>query len=414
MRIIRSKFPQKTRDKVGEMRQRNNNWAVEELIHAFDEVIDRLEIMEDTDPIPFSSSQSTTINNVWEDPQSPRNPRVERYSKGRETSPYTGSRSGSRRSEMSYPRASKPRELLRCSFCVRTGHNAYECNEVTSPYARRKMAAELHLCWKCLKTGQRSSQCNAQPCHKCGKAHNSALCYIRSRSRSTSRSISPRQRYPSRSSTDSNCSNLNLKRKAGSTSRSPSPIHTARSTRRNNKQSRRRSPHSRVGFKNPPTSRTYSTPSHGTEHVTAYELTREVEYVENGLEAQQDDLDSDSDLFLVNTVQTIKTPSTLNYTPQASTCKVTSLRNPPRLMIIKAQTYNFNSKSNQLLTVLLDNGSQHSYLKRDTATVLGLQLQYPQEITTVSFGGHSQTETSHRVKIVLQNAFIGNPTTLYL
>ncbi|XGW03307.1 hypothetical protein V3C99_014921 [Haemonchus contortus] len=110
---------------------------------------------------------------------------------------------------------------------------------------------------------------------------------------------------------------------------------------------------------------------------------------ENGLEAQQDDLDSDSDLFLVNAVQTIRTPSTLNYTPQASTCKITSLRNPPRLMIIKAQTYNFISKSNQLLTVLLNNGSQHSYMKRDTATVLGLQLQYPQEITTVSFGGHS-------------------------
>ncbi|XGW29271.1 hypothetical protein V3C99_008802 [Haemonchus contortus] len=80
--------------------------------------------MEDTDPIPFSSSQSTTINNVRADPQNSRNPRVERYSNGRETSPYLGSRSGGRRSEMSYSRASKLRELLRCSLCVRTGHNA--------------------------------------------------------------------------------------------------------------------------------------------------------------------------------------------------------------------------------------------------------------------------------------------------
>ncbi|KAK6016912.1 zinc knuckle [Ostertagia ostertagi] len=403
MRIIRSKFPQKTREKVGEMRQKNDEWTAEELILAFDQVIDRLEIMEDNDPL-LSASQSSTINNVWAGSHSSKNAKIREHTKGRRVSPY--------RPLHSTGSSHKSRELSRCAFCVRTGHSAYDCNEVLSPYARRKMTAELNLCWKCLKSGHRSSQCNAQPCLKCGRAHNSALCYVNSRSRSSSRSNSPRQRQPyRRSSTDSYSSSSGFRNRSRTVSRSPSPNYREKAFQRNNKTNRKGSPHPKVGFKNLPTSHIYSTPSY-----TTHEDTQEVEYTANHSDLQEDD-HSEDDLFLVNAVQTMKASSHMSSDhniPQLAACKVASLANPPRLMIIKASTRNYNNDSDQLVTVLLDSGSQHSYIKRNVAQDLGLQFTCPQEITTMTFGGHAQTETSYRVNVVLQNIRNGNSTPLHL
>ncbi|KAK6021109.1 zinc knuckle, partial [Ostertagia ostertagi] len=403
MRIIRSKFPQKTREKVGEMRQKNDEWTAEELILAFDQVIDRLEIMEDNDPL-LSASQSSTINNVWAGSHSSKNAKIREHTKGRRVSPY--------RPLHSTGSSHKSRELSRCAFCVRTGHSAYDCNEVLSPYARRKMTAELNLCWKCLKSGHRSSQCNAQPCLKCGRAHNSALCYVNSRSRSSSRSNSPRQRQPyRRSSTDSYSSSSGFRNRSRTVSRSPSPNYREKAFQRNNKTNRKGSPHPKVGFKNLPTSHIYSTPSY-----TTHEDTQEVEYTANHSDVQEDD-HSEDDLFLVNAVQTMKASSHMSSDhniPQLAACKVASLANPPRLMIIKASTRNYNNDSDQLVTVLLDSGSQHSYIKRNVAQDLGLQFTCPQEITTMTFGGHAQTETSYRVNVVLQNIRNGNSTPLHL
>ncbi|KAK6059504.1 hypothetical protein COOONC_02867 [Cooperia oncophora] len=59
MRLIRAKFPQSTRQKG-----RDDHWTVEELLAAFDQVIDRLEVMEDTDPTSeITSYTSTTYYN---------------------------------------------------------------------------------------------------------------------------------------------------------------------------------------------------------------------------------------------------------------------------------------------------------------------------------------------------------------
>lgn len=49
MRLIGSKFPRHTREKIGELRKRDDHWTVEELLFALDKVIDPFEIMEDTD-----------------------------------------------------------------------------------------------------------------------------------------------------------------------------------------------------------------------------------------------------------------------------------------------------------------------------------------------------------------------------
>ncbi|VDP49057.1 unnamed protein product [Heligmosomoides polygyrus] len=54
MSTIRTKFPNNTRDKVGEMRSTGDNWDVNTLLSALDKVIDRLEVMEDNDPERFT------------------------------------------------------------------------------------------------------------------------------------------------------------------------------------------------------------------------------------------------------------------------------------------------------------------------------------------------------------------------
>ncbi|VDO87407.1 unnamed protein product [Heligmosomoides polygyrus] len=83
-------------------------------------------------------------------------------------------------------------------------------------------------------------------------------------------------------------------------------------------------------------------------------------------------------------------------------------------MIVEAQTYNFNTKADELLTIFLDSGSQHSFIRKDTAKSLGLILRHPQEITAITFGGHQHTETSYEVKIRLQNPVTGTPVKLKL
>ncbi|KAK5978128.1 hypothetical protein GCK32_022122 [Trichostrongylus colubriformis] len=69
MKTIRSKFPQKTREKVGELRRRNDNWNTEDLLSALDRVIDQFELMEDTDPTSINASRKDLwINKYdWDD-----------------------------------------------------------------------------------------------------------------------------------------------------------------------------------------------------------------------------------------------------------------------------------------------------------------------------------------------------------
>ncbi|VDO47583.1 unnamed protein product, partial [Heligmosomoides polygyrus] len=83
-------------------------------------------------------------------------------------------------------------------------------------------------------------------------------------------------------------------------------------------------------------------------------------------------------------------------------------------MIVEAQTYNFNTKADELLTIFLDSGSQHSFIRKETAKSLGLKLRHPQDVTAITFGGHQHTETSYEVRITLQNPVTGTPVKLKL
>ncbi|KAK6031906.1 hypothetical protein OSTOST_01929 [Ostertagia ostertagi] len=86
---------------------------------------------------------------------------------------------------------------------------------------------------------------------------------------------------------------------------------------------------------------------------------------------------------------------------------------PPQLMVVQALTVNKNTKSKQAITVLLDSGSQHSYIRRETAANLGLKLENPQNITALTFGGHPHTQKSYRAKIILHNKKSGQRNSTY-
>ncbi|KAK5986002.1 hypothetical protein GCK32_005614 [Trichostrongylus colubriformis] len=64
MKTIRPEFPQKTREKVGELRRRNDNWNTEDLLSALDRVIDQFELMEDTDPTAINASRKAGSRNT--------------------------------------------------------------------------------------------------------------------------------------------------------------------------------------------------------------------------------------------------------------------------------------------------------------------------------------------------------------
>ncbi|RCN27800.1 hypothetical protein ANCCAN_26463, partial [Ancylostoma caninum] len=73
----------------------------------------------------------------------------------------------------------------------------------------------------------------------------------------------------------------------------------------------------------------------------------------------------------------------------------------PRLMVVHAPTYNYKADADELLTVFLDSGSQYSFIRKSLALRLGLPLYCPQNITTLTFGGHEFTEESARVTLTL-------------
>ncbi|KIH54248.1 hypothetical protein ANCDUO_15607 [Ancylostoma duodenale] len=51
IKLIRAKFPPRTREKVGELKKKGDSlWTVDELLNALDTVIDQLEVIEDANP----------------------------------------------------------------------------------------------------------------------------------------------------------------------------------------------------------------------------------------------------------------------------------------------------------------------------------------------------------------------------
>ncbi|KAK6741012.1 hypothetical protein RB195_009080 [Necator americanus] len=62
-KVILSKFPKRTREKVGELKKRGDPiWTVEDLLNALDTVVGQLEVIEDTDPIKDPPCSIASLN----------------------------------------------------------------------------------------------------------------------------------------------------------------------------------------------------------------------------------------------------------------------------------------------------------------------------------------------------------------
>ncbi|CAJ0594892.1 unnamed protein product [Cylicocyclus nassatus] len=69
LNTIRSKFPRRTREKVGEMKNKEDQmWTVDELLTAFDTVMDRLQLVEDADPTPYAIYADSTVRQASSSP----------------------------------------------------------------------------------------------------------------------------------------------------------------------------------------------------------------------------------------------------------------------------------------------------------------------------------------------------------
>ncbi|KAK6031245.1 hypothetical protein OSTOST_02605 [Ostertagia ostertagi] len=77
-------------------------------------------------------------------------------------------------------------------------------------------------------------------------------------------------------------------------------------------------------------------------------------------------------------------------------------------------TCGINVSQNELVLLLLDSGAQHSFIREATASRLGLRFEDPQSFTTRSFGGHTTTEVSYSVTLVVLRDQSGAPMRLTL
>ncbi|RCN48385.1 peptidase family A16 [Ancylostoma caninum] len=103
----------------------------------------------------------------------------------------------------------------------------------------------------------------------------------------------------------------------------------------------------------------------------------------------------------------LHSPSARQHTSNSPSISCSAMYQPslltpiPRLMVVHAPTYNYKADADELLTVFLDSGSQYSFIRKSLALRLGIPLYCPQNITTLTFGGHEFTEESARVTLTL-------------
>ncbi|EYC21315.1 hypothetical protein Y032_0019g3748 [Ancylostoma ceylanicum] len=181
MKVIRSKFPDRTREKGGELRRKcDPSWTVDDLLRALDTVIEQLELIEDTDPKDNLSFSALSVQHE------PRSRGSCRYYMKRSTSPQSFC--------SSTPRGLHNEQKVRCNFCLRQGHVAEDCRELRNPRERRKVCIAFKLCWRCFSTRHRSQECSKPRCHLCDGDHHRLLCYhVSSLSHSVERAQSPSQ-----------------------------------------------------------------------------------------------------------------------------------------------------------------------------------------------------------------------------
>ncbi|KIH58225.1 zinc knuckle [Ancylostoma duodenale] len=367
MQLIRDKFPEYIRTKLAKRQHKHGTtWKTSQLLAALDGIIEQQEAVSD-----FRQPHSESVSMVAQ-----RSPPISRTrQRYRSRSP----------SQESYRRLSKhytnPFDLNRCCFCDSKNHESKHCRNVTSPSARRRIMTRQELCWVCFKRGHKSYRCRNPPCRQCGKDHHTSLCLDSRQQRQSRRKTSPTRREreynPYRSHhTPSSRESSEERYLSRNSSRSPSSERA-----QDNHQSFRKSspyPRRRVTF----TNNEENTPKK-VNTATSEVLTNTF----NPFPWEEDITDEEAD-------PSVRTLVCFDMHQEHScTC--------PRLMATYGKAVNEKTGTIEKVSILLDTGSQHSYIREDTAVRLNLPLSRFKTCNVMTFGGQSSAEKSARTRVTL-------------
>ncbi|CAJ0603627.1 unnamed protein product [Cylicocyclus nassatus] len=410
LKIIRAKFPRRTREKIGEYKTKGDAmWTVDELLSTLDTIIDRLETIEDADPsehfaynsqasvrhdsslprrYPSVSRTDSAFTRYRTSSYYPRRPSVSRtpspYSRhNRPPTPYyprNASRSPSR------PRYAIPYEPY-CAFCRDPGHPSERCNIVRDVAQRRSILVRYRLCWLCLQRDHGYAQCDAPLCEYCGRIHHRALCW-----------------NPPRARTPPLPANGNTRRSLDRFY-SPRRVQFYRETQGSVPRAYRgysRASSSRNSYPKPPSPSRRQPSTSPARRASSARRSRSISAVHSAtgtpdqpvasVDAQAEPLDH----------HRIRVGS---HSPSSciSVCSQESAQ--PRLMVVHAVTKNYKTDTDELLTVFLDSGSQFSFICTSLAKHLGLSFRNTRTFTTLTFGGHQFTEESSEVTLILWDQY---------
>ncbi|CAJ0594271.1 unnamed protein product [Cylicocyclus nassatus] len=409
LKIIRAKFPRRTREKIGEYKTKGDAmWTVDELLSTLDTIIDRLETIEDADPsehfaynsqasvrhdsslprrYPSVSSTDSAFTRYRTSSYYPRRPSVSRtpspYSRhNRPPTPYyprNASRSPSR------PRYAIPYEPY-CAFCRDPGHPSERCNIVRDVAQRRSILVRYRLCWLCLQRGHGYAQCDAPLCEYCGRIHHRALCWN-----------PPRARTPPPPANGNTRHSLDR-------FYSPRRVQFYRETQGSVPRAYRgysRASSSRNAYPKPP-SPSRRQPSSPARRASSARRSRSISAVHSATGTPDQPVASVDEQAEPLDHHRIRVGS---HSPSSciSVCSQESAQ--PRLMVVHAVTKNYKTDTDELLTVFLDSGSQFSFICTSLAKHLGLSFRNTRTFTTLTFGGHQFTEESSEVTLILWDQY---------
>ncbi|CAJ0591480.1 unnamed protein product [Cylicocyclus nassatus] len=387
LRTIRSKFPWRTREKVGELKGKSDSmWTVDELLSALSTVIDRLQVVEDSDPAGHRAYNSdSTVRQHSPSPyrypgtsqpymrypsyqQQPAYPRYARSSRSpspryrdatyRPPTPYYPRRTSRSPVRPQYTTPWEPR----CAFCFRHGHPSECCMTVRDVQQRRELVNQYRLCWLCLEEGHTFNICRAPACRYCGRLHHPALCVtLPSAPYSSYPPAQFRQRTPSprRVQFETTAHSSPPRTQYASPRTSPSRRPTLKAPSPSRRQSRSNS-------------RRASLPRRSSSAFPAVQTSTCTPVAHDSIQSDE--------------------PTELLDQHKASV---------PRLMVVHAITRNLKTSTDELLTVFLDSGSQYSFICTSLAYHLGLTFKNTRTVTTLTFGGHQFTEDSSEVTLTL-------------
>ncbi|KAK5967304.1 Integrase catalytic domain-containing protein, partial [Trichostrongylus colubriformis] len=375
MKLIRKKFPRETQLEVNKLEHRSGKtWTLPELLDGLNEIIEELEKLEDY-TIDKSLLPEISVNPV--------------------SAPSLRPSSRSSTPEPSY-------NIDTCCFCGSYNHRSIRCHHRMSTNSRRIIAKTLNLCWKCLRTGHASSNCGYPRCHLCAGQHHPILCTRQSTHspyRRTGRSRH-RHRHRSPSSSSSRSSYRHSRTSSYDSSRysSRSPIrrrsddNASPPSRTNHRTARSTSADSRVRgrpsvrFQSPVRSQSPAQNTISSNHSSTAKALHNSRGHETSVHSVAE---SEEGTELVDNFEHIQLSATVDSSRDCT------------LMTAQALLYDPKSRKCEPVVLLLDTGSQSSFITHSTVDRFHLTVHDTAPLTTVAFGAIRSTEQSGKTYVTL-------------